>query len=98
KEMANDALRYGEADSERDGAFALTNLAPGRYWLVTRPVEDAESRPAALDGQARAGLRAEGEASNTVIELKTCDRISNYTLLYKPAVPASKPPAKNPGK
>src|SRR5262249_39676226 len=31
--LADDTLRYAEADTESDGRFNMRHLAPGRYWL-----------------------------------------------------------------
>lgn len=34
------ALRFAATTIQRDGSFLLTNLAPGHYWLLARPVDD----------------------------------------------------------
>src|ERR1041385_5113287 len=36
REAADEVLRYAEAPLAADGTFALTNLAPGRYWILAR--------------------------------------------------------------
>ena len=98
-EAAEDVLRYFEAGVSVDGSFALTNLQPGKYWLVGRETSDAEQaeidrKPLAWDAGARTALRIEGEAQKTVIELKQCQRLSDFVLRYTPLIKPSKLPAK----
>jgi carboxypeptidase family protein len=86
-EARDEALRFAEASVESDGRFSFGNLAPGKYWLLARPIPDSEpndkpARPAAWDMAERAKLRREAEAANIVIELKPCQRVSDYTLHY----------------
>ncbi|HEY9430736.1 MAG TPA: hypothetical protein VI260_04540, partial [Blastocatellia bacterium] len=86
-EARDEALRFAEASVESDGRFSFGNLAPGKYWLLARPILDSEpndkpARPAAWDTAERAKLRREAEAANIVIELKPCHRVSDYTLHY----------------
>lgn len=95
-EAAEDVLRYFEAEVAADGSFALTNLAPGKYWLVGWETSDAEQaeidrKPLAWDAGARTALRFEGEASKKVIELTQCQLVSDYRLKYIPLAKPSKP-------
>jgi hypothetical protein len=97
-EAAEDVLRYFEADVSADGSFGLTNLAPGKYWLIGRETSDAEQaesdhKPLAWDAGARTALRFEGEASKKVIELTQCQLVSDHRLKY---VPFTKPSPKKP--
>jgi hypothetical protein len=84
REQANNVLRYSETLVNSDGSFAFTNLAPGRYFILSRveaPTEtDAPPRPSALDPLVRAKLRREAEAANTVVDLKPCQRMVDYAL------------------
>jgi hypothetical protein len=55
--------------------------------LLARPIPDSEpndkpARPAAWDAAERAKLRREAEAAKVVIELKPCQRLSDYVLRY----------------
>ena len=98
-QSAEDALRYYEIEIETGGAFELKHLSPGRYWILARPVPDEElpgddHRPLAWDSDGRTGLRFEGEAINTSIELKPCQHIGDYKFLYKPPVAPKAPPKK----
>jgi hypothetical protein len=89
REHADNPLRYLEAPVVR-GAFALTNIPPGKYWLLTKatagnePVDPVPD-PLAWDSQARTQLRREAEARNLVIDLGPCHRIADYVLKYAPA-------------
>ena len=86
REQANDVLRYSEAIVKRDGSFAFTNLAPGRYLILSRvePLTEADTtpRPVAWDPAARAKLRREAEAAKTEVELKPCQSMVDYS--FKP--------------
>jgi carboxypeptidase family protein len=81
---ANNVLRYSDTLVRRDGSFAFTNLAPGRYFILSRveaPTEpDTSPRPIAWDPTARANLRRETEAAKTEVELKPCQSMADYQL------------------
>jgi protocatechuate 3,4-dioxygenase beta subunit len=85
---ADDALRYVETEVESNGRFTMRHLAPGRYYLRTRPASGAESseaqpRPAAWSAENRAKLRREARASKVEIELQACQRVMDYVLRYE---------------
>lgn len=84
REQANNVLRYSETTVNSDSSFKFTNIAPGRYFIISRvepPVEsDAAPRPAAWDPTARARLRREAEAAKTEVELKPCQAMLDYPL------------------
>lgn len=87
RERAEDVLRYSETSVMSDGAFILRNLAPGRYLIIARPAADPPTldsapRPTFWDADARAKLRREAEALNAAIELKPCQRVSDYELRF----------------
>ena len=95
-ESAGDAVRYREAMADTDGAFAFSNVAPGRYLILAREVQDSEMsedspRPVAWDEQAREALRREAETSGVIVELQPCRRVTDYALRFSPA---TKQPAK----
>lgn len=100
-DAADTVLRYFEADVTVDGAFSLSNVPPGAYWLVTREVtasdqDDAARNPIAWDAGGRLGLRFEGEATKKLIDLAPCQRVTDYALKYSPLIKPSKPSAKKP--
>jgi hypothetical protein len=82
---ANDVLRYAEAFARSDGSFSLSNIAPGKYWLVARAIPadepaDAPPLPVALDSIERAKLRKEAGTMKTEVELKPCQRIMDQIV------------------
>jgi hypothetical protein len=88
REQANDLLRYSETVIMSDGSFAFSNIAPGRYFIVSRVEPSAETlgtspRPSAWDPTARAKLRQEAEAAKVVVHLKPCQRLRNYALALR---------------
>jgi hypothetical protein len=92
RESADDALRFAEALVNNDGTFSLTNLAPGRYYIMARAMADDEwmernPRPIAWDPVARARLRQEMETANAIVELRGCQRIADYALKYATSAP-----------
>ena len=99
-ESAEDMLRYFETTVSSDGTFALTNLPPGKYWLVGRETSDTnvdDRKTQTRDAGARAALRFEGEASKSPIELAHCQTITDYRFKYVPLTKPAKPPAKKSG-
>jgi hypothetical protein len=88
RDNADQALRFAEAPVTPDGAFAFSNLAPGRYRLLARPVaadaqQDALPRPAAWDKQARQSLFGDAAAAGISVELQPCQRLDGFTLRQK---------------
>jgi protocatechuate 3,4-dioxygenase beta subunit len=87
KEFADDTLRFAETALQSDGAFVISNLPPGRYFLIARAADEAadnrEPRPVAWDAEGRKQLRVEGESANIALELQPCQRVTDYTLRYK---------------
>ena len=86
---AENTLRFIEAEVQSDNSFKLLNVAPGRYWLLARQLPEEESkkrlvRPQAWNAAARAGLRREAAASNVAIDLKPCQRVTDYQFRYAP--------------
>jgi protocatechuate 3,4-dioxygenase beta subunit len=85
KEAVDNPLRYAQANAGGDGGFNFKNLAPGRYYLFAKPIKDggggkASPRLQAEDNAWRAALRKEAEAAGNVIELQTCQRVTDYKL------------------
>lgn len=94
RQQSDNVLRFAEAAVQSDGSFLLTNIAPGRYWLLARPADDLRNdstSPLAWDREARAKLAREAVAADNPIELQPCQRISDHKLRYAPlAKPALK--------
>ena len=88
KEMADDVLRYAQTDMQKDGIFAFANLAPGKYWLLTKeiPAEEENGRPPRLlywEAPGRLTLRKEGEAEGAVLTLQTCQAVKEFSVRHK---------------
>jgi hypothetical protein len=88
KESADDALRFFEGPARTDGAFELTNVQPGRYWILALTYLDekesgnAAPRPLAWDAALRSKLRSAGETANNVIDFRACQRVVNHVLRF----------------
>lgn len=89
---SGEVLRFYETPVQPDGTFAISNVAPGHYRVVTRVKapevsldEMSTSRPVAWDAAARAKLIKDAESANLSIELKPCQRIDDYVLGYSPS-------------
>jgi hypothetical protein len=84
---ADEVLRYAEAYARSDGSFLLSNLAPGKYWLIARAAPDDETSdlpvtPVAWDATERAKLRREAMTAKNEIELRPCGRVKDYALRF----------------
>src|SRR5262245_30041803 len=84
---ADEVLRYAEAYARSDGSFLLSNLAPGKYWLIARAAPDDETSdppvaPIAWDANERAKLRRQAMAAKNEIELQPCGRLKDYVLRF----------------
>jgi len=86
KEKVDDPLRYSVAQVNADGSFAIEQLAPGRYWLITKVAADNFSgnkslrSPDAVD--ARLKLRREAEAAKAEVALEPCQNVTGHKLAY----------------
>ena len=86
---ADDLLRYAESPVQGDGSFEFKHIAPGKYLLHARQASEKEanddqSRPLAWDAVERAKLRREAAAAKNEIELKTCERVKDHVLRWRP--------------
>jgi hypothetical protein len=90
---ANAISRYAEATVSEDGSFVFTNIIPGHYFVTTSNVENADapgtSWRLAWDSTSRAQLRKAAEARRTSIELRPCDRITDFHVTLDGAETAS---------
>ena len=87
RDQANDVLRYSETTIMSDGSFLFSNIAPGRYFIVSRVEAGAETPTTSLrsawDPAGRAKLRQEAEAAKAVVDLKPCQRLRDYALALR---------------
>ena len=82
---ADDLLRYSESLVQTDGSFSFNQIAPGKYWLITRvaPDDDPSERPVsplAWDANKRKQLRREAAAAKNEIEFKAYQRVKDQVL------------------
>jgi hypothetical protein len=87
QEYANAPWRYGESIIRPDGSFAFSGVAPGRYWIVAGryPEEispEGDTYRTAWSAASRKMLRQEAEATGQTVEIKPCQRITDYSLVY----------------
>ncbi|HKP48026.1 MAG TPA: carboxypeptidase-like regulatory domain-containing protein [Pyrinomonadaceae bacterium] len=93
KEFADDVLRFFAAQTNPDGSFGFNNVAPGRYFAITQVAAADETqieRRLRLPNESmrRARLRREAEAGKSVIELKPCQNLTEYSL---PSIATTRP-------
>ena len=84
-DKADDVLRFFVTEIAADGTFALNNLPPGRYWLLTQTNTDAQLAKLAKlrepeAATARTKLRRAAETQKNQIELKPCQNLADYQL------------------
>jgi hypothetical protein len=89
-------LRYREAAIEAGLKFSISNVAPGRYWVVLRDQparqEQTEPRPAAWDRKQREMLREAAQSSDRIVDLQPCQKITGFAIKHRAT---STPPAGN---
>ena len=68
--------------AEADSGFAIDNIAPGRYWIITRASEGdaAKVKSVRQDSALRARLVREAEALKKEISFKPCEQTKDYEL------------------
>lgn len=88
RERADNVLNYFGGTVMPDGKIAISNIAPGRYWILAQSVpEDAPPLLARArfpnETEARAQIRREAEAAKTEIEFKPCQDVVDFKLPLK---------------
>ncbi len=82
-----DALAYAETEVASDGKFALSNLAPGKYWLLALPIKEGMSGgftfSLALDAATRKQLRKDAELAAVTFEALPCSHTKDFKLEWK---------------
>jgi hypothetical protein len=82
QESVDEVLRFYGAAVNPDGKITVSNLAPGRYWLLARTGLDGGLTKLRVPDatETRAKLRREAEVEKTEIELKPCQNLVDYSL------------------
>jgi len=88
REKVDDVLRYFMTQIAADGTFAFNNLPPGRYLAVSQnPAQNETDTTSKLrlpeSAEARTKLRRTAETQKVDIELKPCQNLADYQLLFK---------------
>ncbi|HZS43751.1 MAG TPA: carboxypeptidase-like regulatory domain-containing protein [Blastocatellia bacterium] len=84
-DAANYTWRYYDSRVETDGKFAITNIIPGKYWIIARSsLRSAKGVMPAdevfWDKSNREKLRQEAEKNGKEIEFTSCQRIKDQVL------------------
>ncbi len=92
KEDAENALRFFAAGIRSDATFSLTNLPPGRYWVLARIAAESESLLESRvrlseESELRLKLRRLAEAGKTAVEFKPCQNTADYSLSFATETP-----------
>ena len=84
-DKVDDPLRYFVQEVAGDGTFTLTNIPPGRYWVLNQqpqpesPTSTEKLRqPDALE--ARTKIRRAAESLKVEVELKPCQNLNDYKV------------------
>ncbi|HEX5873891.1 MAG TPA: carboxypeptidase-like regulatory domain-containing protein, partial [Pyrinomonadaceae bacterium] len=85
KEGAEDPLRFYDTAVGADGKVAFDQVAPGRYLVLARVSGDeSPTKLRSPDSTAyRTKLRREAEALKAEIELKPCQKVSDFNVRFK---------------
>lgn len=92
RESRDDIPRFFESRADNDGAFAISNVAPGKYWILARPADESDPRqPKSVrrDSAWRTQILREAESLKKEIAFKPCARTNDYDLPY--AAPTAAP-------
>ena len=90
RDSSENVLRFFEGTIANDGTFAMSNIAPGRYWMIAQPAVESDSnsvKSIKSDSAFRSKVLRDGEALKKEIVFKQCERTTDYDLPYSP--PAS---------
>jgi hypothetical protein len=83
RNSADNFLRFYEARPDGDRRFTVDNVAPGSYWIITRPVAENDfGVPKAIrqDADFRAKIFREAEAIKKEIVFKPCEQVTEFDL------------------
>jgi hypothetical protein len=89
-EQAENVLHFFESAVETDASFAITNIAPGHYWIIARSADDGDSakvKPIRQESALRARVLHEAGALKKEIAFKPCERLADFDLPYSTSSP-----------
>lgn len=88
RETAENVLRFYQARPEANGDFTVDNIAPGKYWIVARPMEENEygtAKPIRQDAAFRAKVLHDAEVLKKEITFKPCEQTTDYEVPPSPS-------------
>ncbi|HSP64507.1 MAG TPA: hypothetical protein VLQ90_16070, partial [Pyrinomonadaceae bacterium] len=91
KESVADVLRFFETRADTDGSFAMSNIAPGHYWMIERAADENELAAIRQDSALRSQVVKEAEKTRTEIQLQPCQRIVDYEKRYPQTATDARP-------
>ncbi len=90
RENSDNPLRFFEDAVAGDGTFAVGNIAPGKYWLVTELAERVDAntiKSPRVDGDYRAKVVHDASTLDQQISFKPCERAVDYEFRYAATKP-----------
>lgn len=84
-DSTENVLRFYEARPESNGSFTVDNLAPGKYLVVARPVEETDlgtTKSIRMDSGFRTKVLSDAQASKKEVGFTPCEQISDYALPF----------------
>lgn len=83
RENQENVLRFFATETDTDGTFSISNVAPGHYWVVAMP-SDTELTPANVSlpnsSPLRKSLRQLGAKTNLRVQIKPCQNVENLRV------------------
>ncbi len=87
QDKREDVLRFFAAETDPNGNFALTNVAPGSYWMIAIRSTDAQLTPSNISlpssSESRRELRQSAAKANIGDELKPCQQSENIRVTLR---------------
>jgi len=85
RDRAEDILRFLASIVSADGSFSLSNLPPGRYWVIAQAVSENDSNILSKlrlpdETEMRKKLLHDAEAAKIETELKPCQNVTDYHI------------------
>ena len=67
-DAAENLLRFHHVNTNNDGSFSLRNIAPGKYFLISKPL-------------SKEATRAEAQNFGQSLELAPCQRVTAFKVM-----------------
>jgi hypothetical protein len=85
----DDVLRYFVARAAEDGSFVMSNVPPGRYWVVAKPAAETDTNMLSRlrmpdERELRLRILHDAETQKIETELRPCQNVSEFRLAFSP--------------